>query len=63
MPRHGSTTLTLTELLDTLEDVGTQLSECASHVQLDTGQRLMITQAELRVAQVIKELRAFDDAG
>ena len=55
--------MTLTELLDTLEDVGTQLSECARHVQLDHGQRLMITQAEVRIAQVIKELRAFDDAG
>ena len=54
--------MTLSELLDTLEDISTQISECVGNPHLDTGQTQMLAEADARIAQTRKELRQFDDS-
>lgn len=50
-----------TELIDALEDAGQTLSECGSHVALDLGQKQMVAEAEVRVAQTVRELRLYSE--
>lgn len=55
--------MTLTEIIDALDDIGTQLHECVLYPLLDNGQRLMLSEAEVRVQQTRRELTQFDLPG
>ena len=52
--------MTLTKLIENLTECGTTLTECGSHPVLDLGQKQMIAEAEVRVAQTVRELTMFD---
>ena len=48
------------ELLDDLDEAARLISERVHSPLLDDGQRLMLSEAEVRIAQTVKELRQFD---